>query len=529
MVKLDTATLPALGVDELRELVPALLERVSALEAENAALRDEVARLKGLKGRPKLKPSGMEVKAGSSGKQGQGRRSTGRSRRKRRKRVVTEDVKLELDVPPGSRFKGYEDFVVQDLRLARRVIRYRRERWQLADGRTMVASLPKGLCGHFGPELVRFVILQHAQGQVTTDRLTAMLNEIGIVISKRQVIRLLNRDPGGLSDEVTKLVRAGLKTAAWITVDDTGARHGGRHGVTTQIGDDRFTFFATTFSKSRQNFLELLRPGHADYQLNAAAFAYMRKHALAGSIISHLEAHDEKAFASREAFSAHLRKLGIDSVDVTPDPVKIATEGALWGSIHHHGLLNDTVIVSDGAGQFRLGHHALCWVHAERLIHKLIGFNNAQRRAIDLVRQLVWWLYADLKAYKRNPSRKRAAQLSARFERIFKRNTGFATLDRLLARLHQRKPELLCVLDRPEIPLHTNGSENDIRCHVIKRKISGGTWSDAGRQTRDSLLACMKTCHKLDVSFFQLLGSRLEVPGATQTPTLDQLVTAAKT
>ena len=65
--------------------------------------------------------------------------------------------------------------------------------------------------------------------------------------------------------------------------------------------------------------------------------------------------------------------------------------------------------------------------------------------------------------------------LRARFERIFRRRTGYVTLDRLLARLHERKAELLRVLDRPEIPLHTNGSENDIRAHVTKRKISGGT------------------------------------------------------
>ena len=524
--------LATLGLDDLRDLVAALLERVASLEAENAALREEIARLKGLKGRPKIKPSGMAAKAGASAtatgkRRGKGKRG-GSSKASRRVSVVSEEQKLEVEAPPGSRFKGYEDFVVQDLRLASRVIRYRRERWVTPDGRTVTAPLPQGLCGHFGPELVRFIILQHVQGQVTTERLTAMLNEIGIVISKRQILRILNNDPGSLNSEATELFRAGLESADWITVDDTGARHGAKNGYTTQIGDDRFTHFATTFSKSRVNFLELLRAGHGDYVLNGDAFSYMRKHALTGSVIARLEAHDTRTFADRGAFSAHLGELGIDQLVVHPDPVKIATEAALWGSIHHHGLLNDTVIVSDGAGQFRVGQHALCWVHAERLIHKLVGFNDSQRRAIDLVRQLVWWFYADLKAYKQAPQRPRAAQLRARFDRIFKRKTGFATLDRLLTRLHARKPELLLVLDRPEIPLHTNGSENDIRCHVTKRKISGGTWSDAGRQARDTLLGCMKTCQKLNVSFFQFLGHRLAVPYATEIPPLAQLVTAAK-
>jgi hypothetical protein len=161
-------------------------------------------------------------------------------------------------------------------------------------------------------------------------------------------------------------------------------------------------------------------------------------------------------------------------------------------------------------------------VHAERLVHQLIPFNDRQRWAIELVRQLIWWSYADLKAYQRDPCRQRAAQLRARFERIFRRRTGFVTLDRLLARLHARKDELLLVLDRPEIPLHTNGSENDIRCHVTKRKVSGGTWSEAGRDARDACLGLLKTCQKQGLTFFDTSapGSAFpELPSSRRSPT----------
>jgi len=78
--------------------------------------------------------------------------------------------------------------------------------------------------------------------------------------------------------------------------------------------------------------------------------------------------------------------------------------------------------------------------------------------------------------------------MRARFDPIFARRTGFATLDRLLERLLANTPELLMVLDRPDIPLHTNGSVSDIRCYVIKRKISGGTRSDTDRECRDGFL-----------------------------------------
>ncbi|HEV7267949.1 MAG TPA: transposase [Falsiroseomonas sp.] len=72
------------------------------------------------------------------------------------------------------------------------------------------------------------------------------------------------------------------------------------------------------------------------------------------------------------------------------------------------------------------------------------------------------------------PCPRRAAALRSRFDRIFTRRTGYLVLDRLLARLRRRKAELLHVLERPEIPLHTNASENDIRVCVTKRKVSAG-------------------------------------------------------
>ena len=114
--------------------------------------------------------------------------------------------------------------------------------------------------------------------------------------------------------------------------------------------------------------------------------------------------------------------------------------------------------------------------------------------------------------------------MRARFDRIFHRRTGFATLDRLLERLHANKPELLMVLDRPEIPLHTNGSERDIRCHVIKRKISGGTRSDTGRDCRDAFLGLMHTCIKLGIAFWDYLGDRLGIIGHSKVPALPDLI-----
>ncbi len=554
----DAASLEAFSLAELREVVGRLVGEVrrlhsdnvalqakvdaqqvtiSVLRAENQALRDEVARLKGLPPRPPSRPSGME-QATQPGAAGKDEKRPKRPRGvKRDAQAITAERVLKTTVPAGSRFKGYEDILVRDLRVSAEVIRYRRERWLLASGETVLAPLPAGIVGGFGPELRRFVLALHAQGQVTTERLTALLNGIGVEISKRQVVRLLTEPLDDLVAEDQEVLRAGLATARWVTVDDTAARHARKDGFTTQVGDHRFTVFRTGTSKSREAFLSVLRAGHTDYVVNAAALDYMRGHGLSGEVVALLDAHPAKRFADASAWTAHLARLGIDTLAVTPDPVQVATQGTLWGAICHHGLLASdvapgaagTVIVSDGAGQFRVGTHALCWVHAERLVHKLVPATPEQRRAVEVTRSLIWWLYADLKTWACDPCPRRAAALRARFERIFTRRTDYVTLDRLLARLHRRKAELLRVLQHPEIPLHTNGSENDIRACVTKRKISGGTMSTAGRTARDVLLGLMKTCGKLKVSFFRYLGDRLHVPGATAIPPLPDLVRQAAT
>src|SRR3954453_2323657 len=380
-------SLSGLPRGELEALAERLLAENDALRQVIAGLKAEGATLKGVRGRPKRKPSGMDERTEPAPAESRGR---GAKASKAGRLPIDEERVIAADVPAGSRSKGYEDFLVQDLVLRPHAVRLRRERWLTPDGRTVVAPMPVGVVGHFGPELRRFVLAQYHQGQVTVPRLVAQLRAIGVVISKRQVVRLLNAGQDAFLDEAREVLRAGLATAGRVSVDDTGARHRHRNAVCTQLGDDHFAAFATTGSKSRLNFLEVLRAGHGDYVVNAEALAYMRQRALAGAVIDRLAADAERHFADEAAWLRHLERLGIAGLRVTPDPVRIATEGAVWGSIKAHGLLPDTVILSDDAGQFALDRHALCRVHAERLIHKLDTFTDRQHAAQQRVRALVW-------------------------------------------------------------------------------------------------------------------------------------------
>ena len=509
---------------ELESLVVELSGEVADLKQMVSKQREEIARLKGLKGRLALKPSGMDQGTKPAKP---ANKETPRRRGKVTPRISIEDrVVKAAAVPDGSRFRGYEPFLVQDLVISARATRYRRERWVTPDGRTVLAPLPAGIDGHFGLELRRFVLMQYHQGQSTLPRLTALLQSLGVSISKRQVHRLLTDKQDDFVREAQDVLRAGLATSSYVSADETGARQAGKNGFCTQIGNDWFTWFGTRSSKSRLNFRDLLRAGHTDYVLNDAAYSYMRQHSLPASLIGRLMAEPQTCFADEAAWLAHLGRLGFTALSVTPNPVQVATEGALWGSIQAHSFLCDAVVLSDDAGQFNVGRHALCWIHAERLVHKLDTFTDQHRAAQARVRGRIWRFYASLKAYQRNPTERRAVALRARFDRIFLRRTGFVTLDRLLARLHANKDELLMVLDRPEIPLHTNASENDIRCYVTRRKISAGTRSDIGRDCRDAFLSLAKTCDKLGIAVWDYLGSRLKVAGHALIEPLDHYVRA---
>ncbi len=201
---------------------------------------------------------------------------------------------------------------------------------------------------------------------------------------------------------------------------------------------------------------------------------------------------------------------------------KIIIEGALIGSLLRHGIATDIAIISDDAGQFNVFDHALCWIHTERLIHRLIPLNEQHRQAVHWIRAQVWAIYADLKAYKKAPDKEQKKRIREDFYNLFQTKTTYQTLNQLLKRIGRNEHELLRVLDRPELPLHNNLSEGDIRDYVKKRKISGSTRSENGRKCRDTFASLKKTCRKHSISFWQYLLDRTS--GKNLIPPIPELI-----
>jgi hypothetical protein len=252
----------------------------------------------------------------------------------------------------------------------------------------------------------------------------------------------------------------------------------------------------------------VLRGGHQDYVIDAVALAYFAQQKLAVALIAALAA-GARTFADADAWLAHLGGLGIRD----DRHVRIATEGALLGSLMSHGVSPQMVVISDDAGQFDVLVHALCWVHAERTLARLIPFNDKYRQALEGIRTQVWDYYTQLKAYRAAPCPQEKARLETRFDELFATTTDFVTINGALKRLAANKAQLLRVLVRPELPLHNNPSENDIRDYVKKRKISGSTRSEAGRRCRDTFASLKKTCRKLGIGFWEYLQDRIRGSG----------------
>jgi hypothetical protein len=503
----EVPKIPDIPEEECTPLVVQLLEVIRYQSEVIQRLKDEIAILKGDKPRPKIKPSGMEKGEKENGDKESfdGKRPGSFKHSKTKELKIHEVIPIApANIPEGSTFKGYKEFVVQGIIIQPYNTLYRLERWKTPDGSYIEGELPPHVQGHFDPSVISYIQYQYFQCHVTQPLLLEQLQEFGIDISSGHISQILIEGHDDFHAEKDEILSTGLEISSYINVDDTGARHKGNNGVCTHIGNELFAWFESTDSKSRINFLTLLGAGKNDYILNSYALDYMESQKLSKIQLQLLIQCNQQIFTSSEEWNSNLKILGITDIR----HIRIATEGALIGGLIENGLNPDLAILSDDAGQFNILLHALCWVHAERTIHKIVPYTAEQRSALLSTLDKIWKLYADLKAYKENPIAENKIELEKRFDEIFLEKPSFITLNLALKRLYENKPELLLVLDRPEIPLHNNASESDIREYAKRRKVSGGTKSSSGRKSRDTFTSIKKTCRKLKVSFWEYLNDR---------------------
>lgn len=492
-------------VIENQEKTIADLERkVARLEKQVKGLDEELKAAKKLKSRPKIKPSTLNQEK-KTPKEGEKR--AGSEKRSKKTSFVPDEERLiePEELPEGATFNGYREYDVQDLIIQRHNIRFLLAEYVTPEGKTIVGKLPPEYQGHYGPTLISFTLYQHHQCRVPETLILEELRELGIDISAGQVNRILIENKESFHREQEQVFQVGLETAEYIHTEDTGARHQGKNRFCTVIGNDLFAYFSSSNSKSRENYLPMLRGTQEDFVLNEYSRSYLEEHQLAASHLAKLKFSSQVISHGDEEWSQYLESLGITSTTA----VKLVTEAALLGSAIEGGVSPELVVLSDGARQFAILVHALCWVHMERGIRRLPGATAQHRQDIAEVTSDLWDYYQELKADQQQPTPGERERLDRRFDEIFgRRYPEHYGLNLALQQFCTYKQELLRVLDAPQVPLHTKAAESDIREYVTRRKISGGTRDDDGRRARDTFTGLKKTCRKLGVSFWQYLLSR---------------------
>jgi hypothetical protein len=493
----------------LRQQLDIALNTIAMLREENQQLRDEIAILKGQKPRPKIPPSDLEGPNSKNKQSDKDKPPRGKHPRKKKTSQLhihqRRRLKPEL-IPEGAVFKGCQKYTVQDIVLQSFNTVYEIERWQLPDGTYLTAKLPENIEGHYGPQLVVFVLHQYYSCRITAPLLLNLLKEMGVLISAGQLNNILIHDTEAFHQEKEALLAAGIAATGQIKVDDTGARHCGNNRYSTVVGNEYFTSITTTESKSRLNFLRILHQGTPAYLVNedTAAFVEALKpgHHLGGYLLLYRQ--------NRNMNEEEWKKFLHDIAVIDDSEIKLATEAALMASIVSKGVPKDLGVHGDDAGQFNAFVRSLCWIHEERHYRKIIPSDDAMRKELEDVREEIWKIYRGLQEYQKTPLPELKVILENKFDALFQgKKLSSPTLQKQLRKTWKKRAELLRVLERPTTPLHNNGTETDAREMVTKRKVSGGTRSDEGLKCRDTFISLKRTCGKLGISFWAYLRDRV--------------------
>jgi Transposase IS66 family len=493
-------------VEEQRKLIEKLFKQLENQKERIEQLEAELRAKKKLKGKPKLSASLLNQPEQQEPKSE--KRAGSAKNSKKVNFEIDEEIQIQPEeIPKNAKFNGYRNYDVQELIIKRHNIRFQLAEYITEDGKTLVGELPTEYQGsHYGPGLVCYVMYQHYQCRVPQPLIYEQLREWGIDISAGQVNRFLNEEHQRFEQEQQQVLKAGLETATYIHTDDTGVRHNGKNGYCTVIGNDDFAYFKSSNSKSRENFLEILQAGEQKYVLNENAKTYLEKYQIPKKHLLEIIFAPEPLATTKEEWYDYLLAIGIAGEKT----VRVLSEAALLGGLTIESRSKPLRILSDGAGQFNIMQHGLCWIHIERGLRKLEGNTELERENIIQMQGLLWEYYQELKQYQHQPSTESSSNLWEKFDEVFGRcYLRHGLLNDVLNQIRNHKLELLQVLDCPEFPLHNNAAETDIREYVTRRKISGGTRSELGRKARDTFVGLKKTCRKLGISFWKYLTSRL--------------------
>ncbi len=341
-------------------------------------------------------------------------------------------------------------------------------------------------------------------------KIREFLENFAVQISAGSVSNILTKTADDFSQEFDDMVHAGLASTPYQQTDDTSARVNGAFWHTHILCNPFYAAYFTRPHKDRLTVLEVLqntsdlrfRLGEETLELLRSEFDIPVKWQRA------LEQLGEVEF-DRTALTA----LFDDWFGKRNKQARTAIQHAAAIVYYRHQTAMPVVetIVCDDAGQFKLltGKLALCWIHAGRHYEKLSPVVPRHAKLLDAFLDRYWDFYRSLQRYRAGPSDERATLLRLEFDELFATRTGYAELDKRIAKTAAKKDELLTVLSSPVVPLHNNESELGARVSARRRDVSLHSRSAHGARAMDIFTTLVQTSKKLGISAYAYFRDRI--------------------
>src|SRR5665647_733958 len=531
----DHLDLNAIQDENARELIRQLLNLVEKLSAdlgdaqvEIQRLRDEVNRLKGEQGKPKIK--GNTPKPPPTDHSSENERHKSRQRHKKSKKAeiqIDREQVVEVDpsvLPKDAKFKGYEDVVVQDILLRTDNILFHKQKYYATSTRkTYLAELPRGYEGQFGPGIKALTLVFYYGIGTSEPKILEFFENVGIQISAGEISNLLIKKQESFHAEKDAVYEAGLQSSPWQQTDDTLTRVDGQNQHCHVVCNPVYTSYHTRASKERLSVLDVLRNGRKRlFRLNEETIGYLR--GMPWSKVAWRKIQSWKSEQDWEE-AAFLERLGEGLPRLSNQQRKTLIDAAAVAAYHaQRDYPVVQALVSDDAPQFNwLGQEMmLCWVHEGRHYKKLMPVIGLHRELLDDFLKQFWEYYHQLLDYCQNPTVEEHLRLETAFDDLFTNHSGYDALDQRIAKTKVKQDSLLLVLQYPELPLHNNASELGVRQRVRKRDVSFGPRTEDGKRAWDTFATLAETAKKLGVSFYRYLHDRISADN--QIPLLADLV-----
>ena len=514
----------------LLNIIEAQAKQINELKTQLQQLRDEINRLKGEQGKPDIKPNKKNKQHNDVSSEKERKKNKPWKKRKKNQNIKIDDTrKCYVDqekLPDDAQFKGYNDVIVQGLKIESNNILFKKEiYYSLSLNKTYIADLPDGYDGGFDSTIKSLIIILKNVCNVSEPKILDFLTTVGVDISAGSISNILIKDKEQFHQEKTDIVNAGLESTDYQQTDDTKARVNGKNHHCHILCNPYYTAYTTKENKSRLAVIEVLKNDvPLQYCLNYQALEIASQLKLGKKYLNQLKKIESDIEYTENEFEQQILQLFPSLTDRVKQKVFEAAAIASYRSGKGTGPPVVTTMMCDDAPQFKLIFEqlALCWVHDGRHYKKLCPVVPFNAQKLNDFLDQYWDYYQQLLDYKKTPLLETAESLSVEFDQLFSTKTGYKDLDDRILKTRNKKDNLLLVLKYPEIPLHNNASELAARVIARKRDVSLHTMTDEGTKANDTFLTIVETAKKLAVNQFEYIVDR--VSKKYQMPSLAKII-----